>query len=77
MSPSRSGPSMNTTRVFSTTCTHEVGWIPKNNDFYDLVVIEGGIAGLVVTTAGSAGVGARVAMIDEAHLLGGDWYVCT
>jgi NADPH-dependent 2,4-dienoyl-CoA reductase/sulfur reductase-like enzyme len=75
MSPSRSGPSMNTTRVFSTTCTHEVGWIPKNNDFYDLVVIGGGIAGLV-TAAGSAGVGARVAMI-EAHLLGGDWYVRT
>lgn len=55
---------------------HPPGWvdpIPKNNDFYDLVVIGGGTAGLV-TAAGSAGVGARVAMI-EAHLLGGDWYV--
>ena len=55
---------------------HPPGWvdpIPKTNEFYDLVVIGGGTAGLV-TAAGSAGVGARVAMI-EAHLLGGDWYV--
>lgn len=37
---------------------------------YDMVVIGGGTAGLI-TAAGSAGVGARVAMI-EAHMLGGD-----
>lgn len=43
----------------------------KNDDHYDLVCIGGGTAGLV-TAAGSAGVGARVALI-EAHMLGGDW----
>jgi hypothetical protein len=37
---------------------------------YDLVVIGGGTAGLV-TASGSAGVGAKVAMIEE-HMLGGD-----
>lgn len=37
---------------------------------YDMVVIGGGTGGLI-TAAGSAGVGARVAMI-EAHMLGGD-----
>lgn len=38
---------------------------------YDLVVIGAGVGGLI-TAGGSAGVGARVAMI-EANLLGGDW----
>lgn len=38
---------------------------------YDMVVIGGGTGGLI-TAAGSAGVGAKVAMI-EAHMLGGDW----
>ena len=38
---------------------------------YDLVVIGGGTGGLI-TAAGSAGVGARVAMIEE-NMLGGDW----
>ena len=37
---------------------------------YDMVVIGGGTGGLI-TAAGSAGIGARVAMI-EAHMLGGD-----
>jgi hypothetical protein len=37
---------------------------------YDLVVIGAGVGGLI-TAAGSAGVGAKVAMI-EANLLGGD-----
>jgi hypothetical protein len=40
---------------------------------YDLVVIGGGTGGLI-SAAGSAGVGAKVAMIEE-HMLGGDWYV--
>ena len=47
---------------------------PHNADgtyTYDMVVIGGGTGGLI-TAAGSAGVGARVAMI-EAHMLGGDW----
>jgi hypothetical protein len=38
---------------------------------YDMVVIGGGTGGLI-TAAGSAGVGAKVAMIEE-HMLGGDW----
>ena len=45
------------------------------NSHYDLVVIGGGTAGLI-TAAGSAGVGAKVAMIEE-HMIGGDWYVHT
>jgi hypothetical protein len=40
---------------------------------YDLVVIGGGTGGLI-SASGSAGVGAKVAMIEE-HMLGGDWYV--
>lgn len=40
---------------------------------YDLVVIGAGAGGLV-TSAGAAGVGAKVALIEE-NLLGGDWYV--
>jgi Domain found in Dishevelled, Egl-10, and Pleckstrin (DEP) len=42
---------------------------------YDLVVIGGGTGGLIAAS-GSAGVGARVAMIEE-HMLGGDWYVAS
>jgi hypothetical protein len=38
---------------------------------YDLVVIGGGTGGLI-SAGGSAGVGAKVAMIEE-HMLGGDW----
>jgi hypothetical protein len=38
---------------------------------YDMVVLGGGTGGLI-TAAGSAGVGAKVAMIEE-HMLGGDW----
>jgi hypothetical protein len=38
---------------------------------YDLVVIGGGTGGLI-SAAGSAGVGAKVAMIEE-HMIGGDW----
>ena len=44
-----------------------------SNDVYDLVVIGGGVGGLI-SAAGSAGVGAKVALIEE-HMLGGDWYV--
>jgi pyruvate/2-oxoglutarate dehydrogenase complex dihydrolipoamide dehydrogenase (E3) component len=50
---------------------HPKGWInptPKSN--YNLVVIGAGAGGLV-SAAGAAGVGARVALI-ESHLLGGD-----
>lgn len=55
---------------------HPPGWQdPKahNSDgtyTYDMVVIGAGVGGLI-TAAGSAGVGAKVAMI-EAHMLGGD-----
>ena len=51
---------------------HPTNWVDpqaKNNK-YDLVVIGAGAAGLV-TSAGAAGVGARVALIEE-NLLGGD-----
>jgi pyruvate/2-oxoglutarate dehydrogenase complex dihydrolipoamide dehydrogenase (E3) component len=50
---------------------HPKGWVdptPKSN--YNLVVIGAGAGGLV-SAAGAAGVGARVALI-ESHLLGGD-----
>jgi hypothetical protein len=50
--------------------------VANNKDgssMYDLVVIGGGVGGLV-SAAGSAGVGAKVAMIEE-HMLGGDWCV--
>jgi hypothetical protein len=40
---------------------------------YDLVVVGGGTGGLI-SASGSAGVGARVAMIEE-NMLGGDWLV--
>jgi pyruvate/2-oxoglutarate dehydrogenase complex dihydrolipoamide dehydrogenase (E3) component len=51
--------------------THPPGWVnPAPADRYHLVVIGGGTAGLV-TAAGAAGLGARVALV-ERHLLGGD-----
>src|SRR5207245_4903628 len=50
---------------------HPPGWTnPTPTSRYDLVVIGGGTAGLV-SAAGAAGLGARVALV-ERHLLGGD-----
>ncbi|MDJ0784669.1 MAG: FAD-containing oxidoreductase [Desulfosarcinaceae bacterium] len=50
---------------------HPKAWIdPTPKSVYNLVVIGAGAGGLV-SAAGAAGVGARVALI-EAHLLGGD-----
>ncbi|MDA0577026.1 MAG: mercuric reductase [Verrucomicrobia bacterium] len=50
---------------------HPPDWInPKPAGRYNLVVIGGGTAGLV-TAAGAAGLGAKVALV-ERHLLGGD-----
>jgi len=50
---------------------HPKGWVdPQPKSSYNLVVIGAGAGGLV-SAAGAAGVGARVALI-EAHLLGGD-----
>ena len=50
---------------------HPPDWVnPKPEGRYNLVVIGGGTAGLV-SAAGAAGLGARVALI-ERHLLGGD-----
>lgn len=47
------------------------GWTnPNPRPIYDMVVLGGGTAGLV-TAAGAAGLGAKVALI-ERHLLGGD-----
>lgn len=51
--------------------THPAGWInPEPQKSYNLVVIGAGTAGLV-TAAGAAGLGARVALIEK-HFLGGD-----
>eukprot|EP01041_Mallomonas_annulata_P030908 gene30908-biopygen23357 len=50
---------------------HPTDWVnPTPPSRYNLVVIGGGTAGLV-TAAGAAGLGAKVALI-ERHLLGGD-----
>ncbi|HBL43837.1 mercuric reductase [Gimesia sp.] len=50
---------------------HPPGWInPQPERRYNLVVIGAGTAGLV-TAAGAAGLGAKVALI-ERHLMGGD-----
>ena len=50
---------------------HPSDWVnPTPSGRYNLVVIGGGTAGLV-TAAGAAGLGAKVALI-ERHLLGGD-----
>jgi pyruvate/2-oxoglutarate dehydrogenase complex dihydrolipoamide dehydrogenase (E3) component len=51
--------------------THPPGWVnPAPAGRYNLVVIGAGTAGLV-TAAGAAGLGARVALVEK-HLLGGD-----
>ena len=51
--------------------THPKVWIdPTPKERYNLVVIGAGAGGLV-TSAGAAGVGAEVALIEE-HLMGGD-----
>ena len=50
---------------------HPIKWVdPKAEGKYDMLVIGGGAGGLV-TAAGSAGVGAKVAII-ERNFLGGD-----
>ena len=50
---------------------HPSDWVnPEPRGKYNLVVIGGGTAGLV-TAAGAAGLGAKVALIEK-HLLGGD-----
>ena len=49
---------------------HPKRWLDPEPKSYNLVVIGAGAGGLV-SAAGAAGVGARVALI-EAHLLGGD-----
>ncbi len=51
--------------------THPADWVnPEPATKYNLVVLGGGTAGLV-TAAGAAGLGARVALVEK-HLLGGD-----
>ena len=51
--------------------THPADWVnPEPDGRYNLVVIGAGTAGLV-TAAGAAGLGAKVALI-ERHMLGGD-----
>ena len=52
-------------------CVHPKQWVnPSPKAAYNLVVIGAGSGGLV-TSAGAAGLGARVALV-ESHLLGGD-----
>ena len=52
-------------------CVHPKGWInPAPKKKYNLVVVGAGAGGLI-TSAGAAGMGAEVALI-ESHLLGGD-----
>ena len=51
--------------------THPTDWVnPTPNNPYNLVVLGAGTAGLV-SAIGSAGLGARVALIEK-HLMGGD-----
>src|SRR5947199_9949274 len=53
------------------SCLHPPDWQnPAPAPCYNLVVIGAGTAGLV-TAAGAAGLGAKVALIEK-HLLGGD-----
>jgi pyruvate/2-oxoglutarate dehydrogenase complex dihydrolipoamide dehydrogenase (E3) component len=61
---------MNTTPNSWIFCTPKNGVNPKPKPAYNLVVIVAGAGGLV-SAAGAAGIGARVALI-ESHLLGGD-----
>ena len=50
---------------------HPAGWKnPEPAECYNLVVIGAGTAGLV-SAAGAAGLGAKVALIEQ-HLMGGD-----
>src|SRR6266487_26431 len=50
---------------------HPADWVnPKPAPRYNLVVIGAGTAGLI-TSAGAAGLGAKVALIEK-HLMGGD-----
>lgn len=54
-----------------TSHVHPADWInPEPVGRYNLVVLGAGVAGLV-TAAGAAGLGARVALIEK-HLMGGD-----
>src|SRR5210317_706072 len=53
---------------------HPPDWVnPEPAPRYNLVVIGAGVAGLV-TAAGAAGLGAKVALV-ERHLMGGDCLV--
>ena len=54
---------------------HPKKWVdPDPSEPYNLVVVGAGAGGLI-TAAGAAGIGARVAII-ESHMLGGDCGVC-